>query len=59
MGHTWAVAQNENGPQRWRSLESWLKEAIYGGRNVKPEFEVRDALLRYSKRPGKKVVKEV
>ncbi|MBK7326381.1 MAG: hypothetical protein IPI89_09725 [Propionivibrio sp.] len=38
---------------------AWLKEAIYGGRNVKPEFEVRDALLRYSKRPGKKVVKEV
>ena len=25
----------------------------------KLEFEVRDALLRYSKRPGKKVVKEV
>jgi DNA polymerase III subunit epsilon len=38
---------------------AWLKESIYGGRNVKLEFEVRDALLRYSKRPGKKVVKEV
>jgi hypothetical protein len=25
----------------------------------KLEFEVRDALLRYSKRPGKKIVKEV
>lgn len=38
---------------------AWLKESIYGGRNVKLEFEVRDALLRYSKRPGKKVVKDV
>ena len=38
---------------------AWLKESIYGGRAVKLEFEVRDALLRYSKRPGKKVVKEV
>lgn len=38
---------------------AWLKEAIYGGRSVKLEFEVRDALLRYSKRPGKKVIKEV
>ena len=27
---------------------AWLKEAIYGGRNVKLEFEVRDALSRYS-----------
>lgn len=38
---------------------AWLKESIYNGRTVKLEFEVRDALLRYSKRPGKKVVKEV
>lgn len=38
---------------------AWLKDSIYGGRNVKLEFEVRDALLRYSKRPGKKVVKEI
>lgn len=38
---------------------AWLKEAIYGGRNVRLEFEVRDALLRYAKRPGKKVVKEI
>ena len=38
---------------------AWLKESIYGGRSVKLEFEVRDALLRYSKRPGKKVVKEI
>ncbi len=38
---------------------AWLKESIYGGRSVKLEFEVRDALLRYSKRPGKKVVKDV
>ncbi len=38
---------------------AWLKDTIYGGRNVKLEFEVRDALLRYSKRPGKKVVKEI
>lgn len=38
---------------------AWLKESIYNGRNVKLEFEVRDAQLRYSKRPGKKVVKEI
>lgn len=38
---------------------AWLKESIYSGRNVKLEFEVRDAQLRYSKRPGKKVVKEI
>ena len=38
---------------------AWLKEFIYNGRNVKLEFEVRDAQLRYSKRPGKKVVKEI
>jgi DNA polymerase-3 subunit epsilon len=38
---------------------AWLKESLYGGRSVKLEFEVRDALLRYSKRPGKKVVKDV
>ncbi len=38
---------------------AWLKESIYGGRNVKLEFEVRDALSRYSKRPGKKVIKEI
>jgi len=38
---------------------AWLKEAIYGGRNVNLEFEVRDAQLRYSRRPGKKVIKEI
>ena len=38
---------------------AWLKETIYGGRTIKLEFEVRDALLRYSKRRGKKVVKDV
>lgn len=38
---------------------AWLKESIYGGRSIKLEFEVRDALLRYSKRPGKKVIKEI
>jgi DNA polymerase III subunit epsilon len=38
---------------------AWLKETIYGGRNIKLEFEVRDAFSRFSKRPGKKVVKEV
>ena len=38
---------------------AWLKESIYGGRAAKLEFEVRDALLRYSKRPGKKVIKEI
>jgi hypothetical protein len=29
------------------------------GRMAKLEFEVRDALLRYSKRSGKKVIKEI
>lgn len=38
---------------------AWLKETIYGGRAVKLEFEVRDALLRYSKRPGKTVFKDI
>ena len=38
---------------------AWLKESIYNDRTVKLEFETRDALLRYSKRPGKKVVKEI
>ena len=38
---------------------AWLKEAIYNGRSVKLEFDVRDAPLRYSRRPGKKVVKTI
>jgi hypothetical protein len=38
---------------------AWLKESLHGSRTVKLEGEVLDALLRYSKRPGKKVVKEV
>ena len=38
---------------------AWLKETIYDGRGVTLEFEVRDALLRYSRRPGKKVVKAI
>lgn len=38
---------------------AWLKETIYGGRAVKLEFEVRDAQLRYSKRPGKTVLKDI
>lgn len=38
---------------------AWLKESIYKGRSVTLEFEVRDAQLRYSKRPGKKVIKQV
>ena len=37
----------------------WLKEAVYGGRDVALSFEVRDALSRYSRRPGKQVVKNV
>ena len=32
---------------------------ILKGKTFTQEFEVRDALLRYSKRPGKKVVKEI
>jgi DNA polymerase-3 subunit epsilon len=38
---------------------AWLKEAIYGGRAVKLEFEVRDAQLRYSKRTGKTTFKDI
>jgi DNA polymerase-3 subunit epsilon len=38
---------------------AWLKEMIYDGREVALTFEVRDALLRYSRRPGKQVVKTV
>lgn len=38
---------------------AWLKQSICGGRNVKLEVEVRDVLLRYSKHPGKKVIKGV
>jgi DNA polymerase-3 subunit epsilon len=47
------------GTEAITSEVGWLKESIYGGRAVKVEFEVRDALLRYSRRPGKKVVKEI
>lgn len=38
---------------------AWLKENIYGGREAKVEFEVRDAFSRYSSLPGKKVVKTI
>lgn len=38
---------------------AWLKEVIYGGRSVRLEFEVRDALSRYAKRPGKKQLKDI
>jgi DNA polymerase-3 subunit epsilon len=38
---------------------AWLKEVIYKGRNVSLDFEVRDALLRYSLRPGKTVTKAI
>lgn len=47
------------GTEAITSEVAWLKEAIYEGRAVKLEFEVRDALSRYSKRPGKKVIKEI
>ena len=38
---------------------AWLKDTIYMGRSVTLEFEVRDALLRYSMRPGKKKSKAI
>jgi DNA polymerase-3 subunit epsilon len=47
------------GTEAVTSEVAWLKESIYNGRSVKLEFEVRDALVRYSKRPGKKVIKEI
>jgi len=36
---------------------AWQTETIYDGRNV--EFEVRDALWRYSNRAGKRDVEEI
>ena len=42
-----------------RSEVAWLKESIYNGKSAKLEFEVRDPLLRYSRRPGKKVLKDI
>ena len=38
---------------------SWLKETVFGGRQVTLEFESRDALLKYSLRPGKQITKTV
>lgn len=38
---------------------AWLKDAIYGGRGAKLEFEVRDAILRYSRRAGQRIVRDV
>jgi len=38
---------------------AWLKESVYGGRSITIEFEGRDALLRYSTRPGKFVSREI
>jgi DNA polymerase-3 subunit epsilon len=38
---------------------AWLKDTIYMGHSVTLEFEVRDALLRYSRRPGKKTTKAI
>lgn len=51
--------QTVTGTEAITSEVAWLKEAIYDGRDVKLEFEVRDALDRYSKRPGKKVFKDI
>jgi DNA polymerase-3 subunit epsilon len=48
-----------SGTEAITSEVAWLKETIYGGRAVKLEFEVRDALLKYSRRPGKKVLKDI
>ena len=47
------------GTEAITSEVAWLKETIYGGSNVSLDFEVRDALLRYSRRPGKQVVKKI
>lgn len=47
------------GTEAITSEVAWLKETIYGGRSVALDFEVRDALLRYSRRPGKQVVKNI
>lgn len=38
---------------------AWLKESIYKGKSVKLEFEVRDALSRYSQQPRKMVMKDI
>lgn len=47
------------GTEAITSEVAWLKETIYGGREVALNFEVRDALLRYSKRPGRQVAKAI
>jgi DNA polymerase-3 subunit epsilon len=47
------------GTEEITSEVAWLKETIYKGRSVTLDFEVRDALLRYSRRPGKKTTKAI
>jgi hypothetical protein len=47
------------GTEAITSEVAWLKESIYNGRSVKLKFDVRDALLCYSKGPCKKVIKEI
>ncbi|MFM1886839.1 MAG: hypothetical protein RL026_1996 [Pseudomonadota bacterium] len=37
----------------------WLREQVYGGRNVEVEIEVVDALCRYSRRPGRRVLRRL
>jgi hypothetical protein len=53
------IGQLMRGAEAITGQVAWLKGSLYGGRAVELEGEVWDALLRYSKRPGKKVVKEV
>lgn len=37
----------------------WLRDAIYGGRSVEVEIEVIDATQRYSRRPGRRVLRRL
>jgi hypothetical protein len=37
----------------------WLKAVRYGGQSIKRAVEVRDALLCYSRQPGKTVIKDI
>jgi len=41
------------GDEKIKEEVAWLKEAIYGGREVELEFEIHQPLHRFSQRPGK------
>ena len=54
---TWHRTLTGTGPIT--SEVAWLKQSIYEGREVQLSFEVRDAHSRYSRRSGKRVLKNI